>query len=273
MAAIKTIIVTGGASGLGRATCERFARGGFAVCVADINQQRGNETVAALKALGSVAYYQTCDVRKEQDIETTITSAVTRWGQVDVLVNNAGVAVGGRIETSTMDDWLWAVDINVLGVARGCKAITPLFKKQRSGHIVNIASMAGLVNPPLMACYNATKSAVVGLSETLRIELEPFGIHTSVVCPAFFQTNLAESFRSGDPGMKKVVDNLLASSHITADNVAEDIFNAVQNKRFYILSHKEGRRMWRIKRYFPGLLKSMVSKGYKKNLKKQGVEL
>lgn len=273
MTALKAMIVTGGASGLGRATGERFARAGFAVCVADINQKRGDETVTALKELGSDAYYKSCDVRKEKDVEEVIASAVDRWGRVDVLVNNAGVAVGGRIETSIMEDWAWAIDINVLGVARGCKAITPLFKEQQGGHIVNIASMAGLVNPPLMACYNATKSAVVGLSETLRVELEPFGITTSVVCPSFFQTNLAESFRTSDPGMKKVVDKLLASSHITAANVADDIFNAVKNKRFYVLPHKEGRKMWRIKRFLPELMTSMVSRGYKKNLKKQGVKV
>lgn len=134
------------------------------------------------------------------------------------------------------EDWQWVLDINLLGVARGCKTITPLFKQQRSGHIVNFASLAGLVNAPMMSSYNATKSAVVGLSETIRIELEPFGIHTSVVCPGFFQTNLAESFRSGDAEMKKVVDKLLASSNITAEDVANDIFNAVQNKTFYVMS-------------------------------------
>lgn len=273
MSSIKTIIVTGGASGLGRATCERFARAGYSVCVADINQEPGNKTVEALKALGADAYFTRCDVTSDQDVEAMIASAVQRWGNIGVLVNNAGVAAGGRIETSSMEDWQWILDINLLGVARGCKTITPLFKQQRSGHIVNIASLAGLVNAPMMSSYNATKSAVVGLSETIRIELEPFGIHTSVVCPGFFQTNLAESFRSGDAEMKKVVDKLLASSNIAAEDVANDIFNAVQNKTFYVLPHREGRTLWRIKRYLPSLFKTLVSKGYKKNLKKQGVKL
>ena len=273
MSSIKTIIVTGGASGLGRATCERFARAGYSVCVADINQERGDETVEVLKTLGADAYYINCDVTNDQDVEAMIASAGQRWGKIDILVNNAGVATGGRIETSSMEDWQWILDINVLGVVRGCKTITPLFKKQRSGHIVNIASLAGLVNAPMMSSYNASKSAVVGLSETLRIELEPFGIHTSVVCPSFFQTNLAESFRSGDADMKKVVDKRLAGSSITAEDVANDIFNAVQNKTFYVLPHPEGRTLWRIKRHLPSLFKTLLSKDYKKNLKKQGVLL
>ncbi|WP_299734670.1 SDR family oxidoreductase [uncultured Endozoicomonas sp.] len=273
MASLKTIVVTGGASGLGEATCKRFARAGYAVCVADINQERGDRTVETLKSLGVDAYYQHCDVRSDADVDGMITSAVQRWGHIDVLVNNAGVASGGRIETTSIEDWQWVIDINLLGVARGCKSITPVFKQQKAGHIVNIASLAGLVNAPMMSSYNATKSAVVGLSETLRVELEPFGVNTSVVCPAFFQTNLGESFRSGDAHMKKVVDKLLSSSSVTADDVAEDIFKAVQNKTFYVLPHKEGRWLWRLKRHFPSLFKGLVSRGYKKNLRKQGVEV
>ncbi|CAM3685635.1 SDR family oxidoreductase [Parendozoicomonas haliclonae] len=269
----KTIIVTGGASGLGRAICERFGKAGYAVCVADINQQRGDETIAALSDMGVEAYYQPCNVRSWEEVDALVESAKERWGHIDVIVNNAGIASGGRIETSTRDEWDTVVDINLMGVVRGCRAITPLFKEQKSGHIVNIASLAGIVNAPMMSSYNATKTAVVGLSETLRYELAPFGIHTSVVCPAFFQTNLGESLKSGDPHMQRVVDKLLASSSVTAEDVAEDTYKAVQNKTFYVLTHKEGRMLWRLKRYLPSLFKFMIDKGYKKNLQKQGVKL
>ncbi|WP_281647832.1 SDR family oxidoreductase [Parendozoicomonas sp. Alg238-R29] len=269
----KTIAVTGGASGLGRATAECFARHGYSICVADINQERGDETVAALQALGADAFYLHCDVRSDQDIENLRASAEQRWGGLGVIINNAGVATGGRIETTPIDDWEWVISINLMGVVRGCKAFTPLFKKQGYGHIVNISSLAGLVSAPMMSSYNTTKGAVVSLSETLRYELEPFGINTSVVCPAFFQTNLAESFRTGDPGMEKAVHKLLASSKVTADDVANDIYKAVQNKTFYVLPHREGRFAWRMKKYLHPIFKMMVNKGYKKVLAKQGVDL
>ena len=267
----KTIVVTGGASGLGRATCVRFAKAGYSVCVADINSERGDETVATLDALGVDAFYQHCDVCSDDDITKLRDAVEQRWGRLDVLINNAGVATGGRIETTSMEDWAWVVNINLLGVVRGCKQFTPLFKKQKSGHIVNIASLAGLVSAPMMSSYNATKGAVVSLSETLRYELEPFGIHTSVVCPAFFQTNLAESFRTGDPGMEKAVNKLLASSKVTADDVANDIFKAVNNNTFYVLPHREGRIAWRLKKYLHPIFRMMVDKGYKKVLAKQGM--
>lgn len=109
------------------------------------------------------------------------------------------MAAGGRIDVLTVEDWRWITEINLFGVVRGCRTFTPLFKRQGSGHIVNTASAAGLVHPPVMSSYNAVKAAVVALSETLTHELGPYGITTSVVCPTFFRTNLASSLTAGTP--------------------------------------------------------------------------
>lgn len=251
------IFVTGGASGLGRAIAEAYARRTFHVCIGDVNDARGEETREALLRAGAAsAIYVRCDVTREEDL-VAVRERLERplaeggFAGVDIVVNNAGVAQAGAIDEVSLDDWRWVVDINLLGVVRGCKVFTPLFKQQKSGHFVNVASMAGLLDVPCMAAYNATKAAVVSLSETLDNELFDDGIGVTLVCPSFFKTNLAESLRTPDPRLKVTVDKLLARSSITADDIAEDIVRAVEKKTFYLLPHKDGRLAWTLKRTLP----------------------
>ncbi len=247
----KGIFITGGASGLGRAIAERYAAEGWNVCIGDLNASRGAETVAAIEAKGGSCEFVSCDVTKQSDLQRVADQLAKQWGSVDVVVNNAGVAQAGDIDTVSLKDWQWIIDINIVGVVRGAKAFTPLFKKQGSGYFVNTASMAGLLNPPGMSAYNATKAAVVSISETMDVELEPYGIGVSVVCPSFFRTNLNESMRSTQPGMEKALDKLFEKSPINADDIANDIFNAVKNKQFFVLPHKDGRQIWAVKRLIP----------------------
>jgi short-subunit dehydrogenase len=166
-------------------------------------------------------------------------------------VNNAGVAGAGRIEALTLEDWSWILDINLLGVVRGCRVFAPLMKRQRAGHIVNVASMAGLLDMPLMSSYNASKAAVVSLSETLQNELAPDGIAVSVVCPSFFQTNLHESMRTPDEGLQRTVARLLERGPLPAEVVLDRIFAALEAGEFYVLPHPLGRKAWRAKRLLP----------------------
>lgn len=247
----KGIFITGGASGLGRAIAEKYAAEGWRVCIGDLNEQRGAETVAAIESQGGNCEFVMCDVTKQADLQRVADQLAMEWPSVDVVVNNAGVAQAGDIDTVSLKDWQWIIDINLLGVVRGAKAFTPLFKKQSSGYFVNTASMAGLLNPPGMSAYNVTKAAVVSLSETMDVELEPYGIGVSVVCPSFFRTNLNESMRSTMPGMEKALDKLFEKSPINAEDIANDIFNAVKSKQFYVLPHKDGRQIWTIKRLVP----------------------
>lgn len=247
----KRIFITGGASGLGRALALRHARAGWRVAIADVHDARGQATREELEAQGVPALYFHADVTREEDLQAVADELARVWGGVDVLVNNAGVAQAGAIEDVSLDDWRWIIDINLLGVVRGCKVFTPLFKKQGHGHIVNIASMAGLLDVPRMASYNVSKAAVVALTTTLEQELADDHIAVSVVCPSFFQTNLEETMRSTDPGLKKMMNKLLASGKLSADDVAERIFQGVAKKQVHILPHVAGERLWRAKRYLP----------------------
>lgn len=247
----RRVFVTGAASGLGRAIATRFARAGDRVLVGDVDVA-GEAVAESLRSAGaSDAFFLRCDVTRDQDVAAARDALEARWGGVDVVVNNAGVALAGGIDVVSMEDWSWIVDVNLLGVVRGCRTFTPVFKRQRRGHFVNVASMAGLLDVPFMSAYNATKAAVVSLSETLQNELRDDGVRVSVICPSFFQTNIASNMRATEPGLRAVTEKLLARSRLTADDVADDVFRAVEAGRFYVLSHEEGRAAWMMKRLLP----------------------
>ena len=256
----KTVAITGGASGLGRALARRFATAAWNIAIADLNDERGAETLQEIKAGAKDAFYQNCDVRDNASVREWRDNILARWGSIDVVINNAGVATFGSIDACSLEDWNWIIDINLMGVVRGCKYFSEVFKHQSYGHIVNVASMAGLIHSPEMSSYNATKAAVVALSETLRGELKPYGIDVTVVCPGFFQTNLAESTRSPDSGAKGRVAKMLTTSKISADDIADMIFLAIAEKKYLVLPHASYRRMWYLKRFLPFLYTRMMGK-------------
>lgn len=264
----KRVFITGGASGLGRALAERYAKAGWRVAIGDINDQRGAETLSVLKGLGGVAEYCRCDVTQESDLIKVAAWLEQNWGGVDLVFNNAGVALSGNIEDVSLDDWQWVVDIDLLGVVRGCKAFVPLFKRQGSGHLVNVASLAGLVHPPRMAPYNTVKAAVVSLSETLYAELAASGIAVSVVCPGFFRSNLAETARTSDADSKRRTTRLVNKARRTSDDIAKVVIRGVERREFRILPDVDGRKAWRLKRMLPfplfvKALNRMFTSGYK----------
>ena len=247
----KRIFITGGASGLGRALAERYARAGWRVCIGDLDVERCAEVLAAIRVHSPHSHALACDVTREDALQAAAEWLQREWGGVDVVVNNAGVAQMGGIAETTLDDWRWAVDINLLGVVRGCKVFAPLLRTQGGGQLVNIASMAGLVHMPQAAAYNATKAAVVALSETLQLELEPDGIRVSVVCPAFFRTDLARNMRAANPQLEGMTKRLVERARIGADEIAERIFAGIERGDPHILTHPEARRFWRLKRMLP----------------------
>jgi NAD(P)-dependent dehydrogenase (short-subunit alcohol dehydrogenase family) len=197
---VSRVLVTGGASGLGAALVERFIADGHRVLTTDL----GAEPPAGLSTP-----YRQLNVRSADDWAAAVEWCQENWDGLDILVNNAGIATGGRIDVESLAEWDRVVDINLMGVVRGCRAFTPLFKEQRSGHIVNTASAAGLVHPPMMSSYNTVKAGVVALSETLSHELQPYGVTVSVVCPSFFRTNLADSIQGDDTEMGAVARRLI----------------------------------------------------------------
>jgi len=247
----KRIFITGGASGLGKSIAYKYAKEGYKVCIGDITDEVGNALVIDLKEqYDAEVLYLNCDVRLESSIQKVADRLLVEWGGVDVVVNNAGVAASAPIEDGPMDDWEWIMDINLLGVARSCKVFTPIFKKQSSGYFINIASMAGIVYLPMMASYNASKAAVVALSETLKLELQDDNIGVTVVCPSFFKTNIGNAMRSSDE-RKRVLNKLANKSPISAEEVADMIFDGHRKSEFHVITHKKGRTAFWMKKILP----------------------
>ena len=247
----KKVFITGGASGLGKALALKFAKAKFDVCIGDINFSEGEKVVEKINSNFKVkAFYADCDVQQEASIQTVANDIMNKWGRVDVVVNNAGVAASAPIEDGSMQDWEWIVNINLLGVARGCKVFTPIFKSQGKGYFINIASMAGIVHLPYMSSYNATKAAVIALSETLKVELMEDNIGVTAVCPSFFKTNLDASMRSNE-AMKMVVKKLFDRSPLQADDVAEMIYATYKKGDFLLVTHKKAKTALFMKKLLP----------------------
>jgi NAD(P)-dependent dehydrogenase (short-subunit alcohol dehydrogenase family) len=238
----RRVLVTGAASGLGLALVRAFVGRGDLVLATDVQTERPH-------VLPDAAAYLPLDVRRDDAWDAALAHVRETWGGLDLLVNNAGVAAGGRIDVATMDEWHWIVDINLLGVVRGCRTFTPLLKEQGHGHIVNTASLAGLVHAPGMAAYNTVKAGVVALSETLSHELAPHGIDVSVVCPSFFRTNLDASFRGADTEMEDAGKQLVSGSRRTADAIAAIVVRGIDARRDVILTDRDGHIAWRAKRF------------------------
>lgn len=261
-----TIFVTGGASGLGRAVALQFADQGFNVCIGDVNAERGAGVEVELRANSPESFYVHCDVTRIENLEAVRDHMVQRWGRVDMVVNNAGVGgASGPIDEVEMSHWQSTVDINLMGVVRGCKVFTAQFKKQGSGYFINIASGGGYLNAPFLSTYNTTKAGVISLSETLAAEFHGEGIGVMVVCPGFFHTNLTESMHSHFDGLEEKVNQMMAKNKITADLVAEKIFRAYQKKHFLVLPHITERLLWHFKRLWPRGF-AMVMKRYGRKL-------
>ncbi|KQV74870.1 short-chain dehydrogenase [Aeromicrobium sp. Root344] len=249
------ILVTGAASGLGLALVRQLADRGCRVLATDVH----TELPAPLRGLDHVSYLS-LDVTQDVDWAKARDWVVEEWDGLDYLFNNAGVAAGGRIELSEMDQWQWIVDINLLGVARGCRTFAPMLKEQGSGHIVNTASAAGLVHPPRMSEYNAVKAGVVALSETLFHELKPYGVKVSVICPTFFKTNLTESLRGKDESANKSAAKLIDNAKLSADVIAGRVIAGVEKGRHIILTDRDGKIAYAAKRFARPLYYSMMAK-------------
>ncbi|MGW5053497.1 SDR family NAD(P)-dependent oxidoreductase [Actinokineospora sp. NPDC004072] len=248
------VLITGAGSGLGAALARAFAARGDQVLVTDVD-----EDAARAVAAGIGAQHLALDVTTD-DWAAARQWCAERWGGLDLLVNNAGVPSGGRMERIPLADWDWIWEINLRGVVRGCAEFIPVFKQAGSGHLVNIASLAAIMNLPGMAAYNVTKAGVLALSETLRHELRPYGITTTVVCPGFFQTNLTDRLRTPDPAALKLSRKLMASATVTADDVAASVLAGVAARRFLVHTHRDGVRSHRLKRLLPGLVDRQVAK-------------
>ena len=240
----KVAVITGGASGIGRATALAMARQGADIVVADRNSERMAEVVDEVVHLGRRAIGLEVDVSKDGDVEHLADDAIGAMGRVDLLMNNAGVVAGGPIEQVTMDDWEWILGINLLGPVRGVRAFLPHMLERGTGYIVNTASFAGLMaHNPLTIPYDTSKHGVMGFSQGLALYLRPKGIGVSVLCPGYVTTNLAENTRIAGrddsiDGPAQVPDRV-----VTPEEVADRVVDAVKWERFLILSQDEHLRI------------------------------
>lgn len=253
MATSRRVLITGAGSGLGRALAFRYAEAGWRVACADIRIDRAKETVALITGFGIGAMALHVDIGNDDSFEDLRDEILAAWDGVDLVINNAGVSGGGPVLTTSLSDWTWMININLLGVVRGCRLFGPVLAEQGEGHIVNISSFAALAGAPNMATYATTKAGVVALSEGLRAELEGSGVKVSVVCPSFFQTNLLEGFRAPDQSSLQLAKRFMRDAKESAADIAETIFRSVERGEFLVLPTREVRLYWRLKRWFPGL--------------------
>ena len=244
------VLITGAGSGLGRALAQRYAGQGHAVACADIALERAQETVAKLPGTGHFAL--PVDVADDSSVEALRDAVHARWEHVDLLFNNAGVASGGGMLDADIAEWRWMLEINLLGVVRGCRAFLPRMLERGAGHIVNTASFAGLASAPGIMSYGAAKAAVVALSDQLRAETHARNVRVSVACPSFFKTNLIDNWR-GAEAMRQTATSLMEAATVTADDIAAAIADAVARGTFLIVPTPAERLRWRLKRWFPEL--------------------
>ncbi|MCB0971873.1 MAG: SDR family NAD(P)-dependent oxidoreductase [Acidimicrobiales bacterium] len=247
----KVAVVTGAASGIGKALAHGFAAKGMHLVLADVEADALDAAVAEfgddVEVLARV-----CDVREADQVEAVRDAALERFGTVHVVCNNAGVAGGGPVWAQTKADWDWVLGVNLYGVINGITAFTPLLIEQGEGHIVNTASMAGMVSMPWGGTYNVSKHGVVTLSETLWADLQlagATGVGVSVLCPGWVQTRIHESGRNrpteGDAVVEASEEQLAMQAHVGAliaeglnpRQVADLVIESVETDRFYIFTH------------------------------------
>ncbi|MDP3275314.1 MAG: SDR family NAD(P)-dependent oxidoreductase [Deltaproteobacteria bacterium] len=258
-------VVTGAASGLGRAFCEQLVREGARVLASDVDEVG---LAALTRDLDAGARLEThvCNVADADAVEAMAARAEQLWGPVDLLVNNAGVATAGPIGDVPLSEWRRVFEVNFWGVVHGCHSFVPKMRLANKGCILNVASLAGLLSAPKMAAYNTSKSAVVSLSETLRAELEGCPVTVSVLCPAFFPTEIIARMTRFGPGADQAArlgEKLMERSSWSAKDIAVFALEGALAQKLYLVPHREARVGWVLKRLaperFPLLAKRLTS--------------
>jgi NAD(P)-dependent dehydrogenase (short-subunit alcohol dehydrogenase family) len=258
-------VVTGGGSGLGRALALALADRKGRILIADLNLEGAEETARLVRVRGGEAVAMVADVTKIEDVESMAAETERAFGGVDLLVNNAGVAVSGFVGEIPLDDWAWILRINLMGVVHGCHVFAPIFKAQKSGFILNVASNAGIASLPEMGPYNVSKAGVIALSETLYSELGAHGIGVSALCPTFFKTNLLDTMRSSTDARKKA-QALFERSKITAEDVAKVALAGLEAERPIIIPQVDGNVVHALKRFSPRLYLRLLRLGQARGL-------
>jgi len=250
----RVAVITGGASGIGLAMAERFAREGMRIVIADIEQAALDRAVVKLRESGAEAIGVRTDVSDIESVRALAKITLDTFGAVHVLCNNAGVQVSAPTWQIPLSDWKWALGVNLWGVIHGVHVFVPMMIKQNEpAHIVNTASMAGLISAAMMSCYSVTKHSVVTLSETLALEMKQFAypIGVSVLCPGFVQTRMHESDRNRpatdepdlvSPELRDMINQgvtSLVTNGKQPSEIADLVLDGIRHNRLHLLSHPE----------------------------------
>ncbi|GAB2681229.1 SDR family NAD(P)-dependent oxidoreductase [Thalassiella azotivora] len=253
-------LVTGGASGIGAEAADRLVRRGDTVVLADVDRATADATVARLTALGpGSAQAVTLDVTDRQAFHAVVEAVVAEHGRIDLFLNNAGIGTGGLAEELTPEHWDRTLAVNLHGVVHGIEAVYPVMLRQRSGHIVNTASLAGLIPAPMMTPYTTTKWAVVGLSRALREEAAGHGVKVSALCPGFVATPLLDRINDGlrPTGVSSTTTGLLQRLQdraIDVGDVADALMVGIRRNRAVIAVPAEAKVLSLAQRIAPGVV-------------------
>jgi NAD(P)-dependent dehydrogenase (short-subunit alcohol dehydrogenase family) len=261
----KVAVVTGGGSGIGRALALAFAREGARVVLADVDRAAMTAVAKEILALKTKALTVRTDVTRLASVQALADRAWKAFGGVDILCNNAGVAAWGGLERATHRDWQWVLGVNLWGVIHGVEAFVPrMIAEGRRGHVVNTASMAGLIASQGLGVYNTSKYAVVGLSETLAKDLRPHGIGVSVLCPMGVETRIRESERNRPPALRneggpEAAAVELIGRYLAPEAVAQMVLAAIRRGELYVITHDEG--LEPLRRRFERMQRSIAERG------------
>ncbi len=258
----KVAVVTGGASGIGRSIGQYLARNGAVVVLADRNLQGVRSLQAAIVSNGGRAEAVGVDVSDEEAVKSLIETTRKEHGRIDYLFNNAGVSVNGEFKDITAEHWRRVMDVNLWGVVYGCRHAYPIMMKQGFGHIVNTASLAGLIPGGLTTTYSASKHAVVGFSLTLRSEARLYGIKVSVLCPGYLRTDIQRTTPNVSEFMSSKENRAMNErmKFLTPEDCIRQIMRGVKRNRGIIVAPNRHRIYWWLNRLFPEFIPSMFTR-------------
>jgi short-subunit dehydrogenase len=255
----KRAFITGAAAGLGYELAKALAADGWSLGLYDRNVERLALVEEEFSNAGIPALAYPGDVTQSDELTVAVNSFAATHDGLDVMINNAGVAVAGELMQVPLEDWRWALEINVMGVVHGARAALPHLQRNGTGLIINVASAAAFVSSAGMVTYNVTKAAVLSFSETLSAELRASGTQVSVVMPTFFHSELLESFRGPDNSRRTAME-LMKTSGYGAPEVAKDVLTAAARRELYIVLPRRARGLWRLKRWLPSRFVRRVAK-------------
>ena len=274
-------LVTGGGGGLGRAFCLRLAREDWHVVVTDIDYDAAQQSLRILKEVGGNGQAEPLDVTDAGDWQRLREKLRQSWPRLDLLINNAGICAAADMGTAPIEDFQRVLAVNLHGVFHGCYTMVPWMRETAKetaketgketpprGHIVNVASIFGVVSPPAMTTYCASKAAVIALSESLYGELRAEGVGVTVVAPEFFATDLVSQGRFPDETQRVIADSYMERSLLTAEEVVSQTLAAVERQKLYLFPGPKARWYWRFKRLFPTTITKIAAYRQRKQMQK-----